>query len=345
MVTDVTGFTPVARVDAYCHLAGVSNQTRLDPPVITHWSASMSLHHHRRCSNLSINKWAIPIAAAMTMMLAGCDSTGRNRRNRCNRCNRCGGRNRANRCGGRNGHNRCNRCGGRNGHNGHNGHKRCGRRDGRDRPAGAAGSGMTWVQVTGTSAQAAPSTGYLADNAAHVTIQLPDALAIGDLIQVRGDGPGGWKIAQNAGQQITVGLENSTWVPNGPSANWVGVKASVDLTHWVAPAQYGPIHIVRWGKDVDRTEFDQRDLDKIRHIGGREPHRSPQRKGRKGPLPLSLSPGRRSHMDHRGFCRLLVRLGHLCGRHANHRRYYKSTKWPILGAIFARFRPDLVHGS
>ena len=37
-------------------------------------------------------------------------------------------------------------------------------------PTGPAGPGITWVDVTGTSAQAASNTGYLADNAAQVTI-------------------------------------------------------------------------------------------------------------------------------------------------------------------------------
>ena len=76
---------------------------------------------------------------------------------------------------------------------------------------GPAGPGITWVDVTGTTQQAASNTGYLADNAALVTITLPAAPAVGDVIQVTGVGAGGWTIAQNAGQStITQDIVNIT---------------------------------------------------------------------------------------------------------------------------------------
>ena len=37
---------------------------------------------------------------------------------------------------------------------------------------GPPGPGLTWVDVTGTSAQALPNTGYVANNAARVTVAL-----------------------------------------------------------------------------------------------------------------------------------------------------------------------------
>jgi hypothetical protein len=64
------------------------------------------------------------------------------------------------------------------------------------------GPGINWVDVTGTSVQAVSNTGYMADNAALVTITLPASPAVGDVIQVNGIGPGGWTIALNAGQSI-----------------------------------------------------------------------------------------------------------------------------------------------
>jgi hypothetical protein len=65
--------------------------------------------------------------------------------------------------------------------------------------------------VTGTSAQASPNTGYLADNASKVTITLPSNAAIGDIVMVSGAGLGGWQVAQSAGQQVHVGFENANW--------------------------------------------------------------------------------------------------------------------------------------
>jgi hypothetical protein len=66
---------------------------------------------------------------------------------------------------------------------------------------GAAGAGITWVNAA-SSVQAASNTGYLASNAAPVTISLPAAPNVGDVIQVNGIGAGGWTIAQNFGQKI-----------------------------------------------------------------------------------------------------------------------------------------------
>lgn len=69
--------------------------------------------------------------------------------------------------------------------------------------AGVAGAGVTWVNVTGTSVQAAGDTGYIANNAtAAVVVTLPVNPALGDVIEVSGAGKGGWRIAQNAGQSI-----------------------------------------------------------------------------------------------------------------------------------------------
>jgi len=69
---------------------------------------------------------------------------------------------------------------------------------------GAAGPGITWINAA-SSVQAASNTGYLASNAtAPVTITLPAAPNVGDVIQVNGIGAGGWKIAQAAGQTIII---------------------------------------------------------------------------------------------------------------------------------------------
>lgn len=68
-------------------------------------------------------------------------------------------------------------------------------------PAGSGG-GASWVNVTGTSQTMAASNAYLANNAGLVTLTLPASLTILDTFIVSGAGAGGWKIAQNSGQQI-----------------------------------------------------------------------------------------------------------------------------------------------
>lgn len=74
----------------------------------------------------------------------------------------------------------------------------------------SGGSGITWTKVTGTSQTASVNNGYIADNAALVTITLPVVAAIGSTVEVAGLGEGGWRIAQNAGQIIHFGIVDTT---------------------------------------------------------------------------------------------------------------------------------------
>jgi hypothetical protein len=67
---------------------------------------------------------------------------------------------------------------------------------------GVGNSAFNWVDVTTTSVQAVPNTGYLADSPSQVTITPPSSLVLGDIVRVSGVGTGGWKIAQNAGQSV-----------------------------------------------------------------------------------------------------------------------------------------------
>lgn len=76
-----------------------------------------------------------------------------------------------------------------------------------------------WTTVSGTSQSMAPNTGYIANNAALCTLTLPLTAAVGDLIPVEGLGAGGWKIAQNAGQQIIFGATATTSGTGGSLAS------------------------------------------------------------------------------------------------------------------------------
>lgn len=76
--------------------------------------------------------------------------------------------------------------------------------------ASGGGGGITWNEVTGTSQTAAADNGYIANNSSLVTITLPATCAIGKTIRIAGKGAGMWKVAQNAGQTIYFGDQNST---------------------------------------------------------------------------------------------------------------------------------------
>ncbi len=104
------------------------------------------------------------------------------------------------------------------------------------------GAGIDWVDVTGTSVQAASNTGYIADNSSQVTITLPPVPSMGDIVQVTGAGAGGWKIAQNAGQSIDARALASWTRTYALVGSWPSVASSSDGTHLVAVSSGGGIY-------------------------------------------------------------------------------------------------------
>lgn len=73
-----------------------------------------------------------------------------------------------------------------------------------------ASSGVTWNDVTGTSASMAANNGYLANNSGLVTLTLPAVVAQFSIIQIAGFGAGGWLISLNSGQNIQLGSSSTT---------------------------------------------------------------------------------------------------------------------------------------
>jgi len=75
----------------------------------------------------------------------------------------------------------------------------------------AAGGGLTWTVVTGTTQAMAVNNGYIANNAGVVTATLPATSAVGDVVAITGiNNATGWKIAQNAGNTIFFGAATTT---------------------------------------------------------------------------------------------------------------------------------------
>ena len=84
----------------------------------------------------------------------------------------------------------------------------------------AAGGGLTWTVVTGTTQAAAVNNGYIANNAGLVTVTLPSTSAVGDTVAVTGiNNATGWKVAQNAGNQIFFGSASTTSGTGGSLAS------------------------------------------------------------------------------------------------------------------------------
>lgn len=115
----------------------------------------------------------------------------------------------------------------------------------------ATGGGLTWTDVTGTSASMAVNNGYLADNVGLVTLTLPATAVQFSVIAVAGKGTGGWKIAQNASQQILFGASSTTSGTGGSLASTnandcVHLLASVggSSTIWTVLNSVGNITVV-----------------------------------------------------------------------------------------------------
>lgn len=64
---------------------------------------------------------------------------------------------------------------------------------------------FAWVAASGTNVQAMSNTGYLLTNDQTVHVTLPPSPALGDIIRITGAGFGGWRLAQNPGQQVVNG--------------------------------------------------------------------------------------------------------------------------------------------
>ncbi len=116
---------------------------------------------------------------------------------------------------------------------------------------GAPGAGISWVTVSGASQQASSGIGYLADSTGLVTITLPTAPNVGELIEVSGVGTGGWSLAQNAAQTIltkalpaTYANYGATWSPQlgAGSRTWWGLASSSDGNKLVAAADGGQLY-------------------------------------------------------------------------------------------------------
>jgi hypothetical protein len=108
---------------------------------------------------------------------------------------------------------------------------------------------ILWVEVTGTTQSMAVDTGYIANNAALVTLTLPAVALVGDRVRVAGKGAGLWRIAQNALQVIHFGATDSTIGVGGSVTailryDCVELLCITDNTDWVVLSSVGNLTVV-----------------------------------------------------------------------------------------------------
>jgi len=80
-------------------------------------------------------------------------------------------------------------------------------------------SGMSWSTVSGTTQAAAVNNGYITNNAGAVTVTLPTTFAIGEAVEVKGLGAGGWVLAAGTATVIRMGSSVTSSAGSLTSAN------------------------------------------------------------------------------------------------------------------------------
>ena len=113
----------------------------------------------------------------------------------------------------------------------------------------AAGGGISWSEVTGTTQTMAVDTGYIANNASQVVLTLPTTAAVGKVVRVSGKGAGGWRVAQNASEIIHFGNLDSTtgtggYIESTHRRDAVELVCVVADTEWNVISSVGNITVV-----------------------------------------------------------------------------------------------------
>ena len=109
--------------------------------------------------------------------------------------------------------------------------------------------GLIVNQNSSTVTMAAGSRYYINNGSTLVTATLPSTAAVGDTYIIRGNSSGGWKIAQNASQQIHLNSSATTSGTGGSLAstnqyNCIQVECIVANTTFVVAASSGSITVV-----------------------------------------------------------------------------------------------------
>lgn len=109
--------------------------------------------------------------------------------------------------------------------------------------------GFKWNTIAGTSQSITAENGYINSNVGLTTLTLPLTGSVGYTFKIAGYGAGGWRIAQNAGQNIYLG-SSTTSVGVGGSLSSTNAHDSIEVmcvianTEWQALDFIGNITVV-----------------------------------------------------------------------------------------------------
>ena len=74
----------------------------------------------------------------------------------------------------------------------------------------SGGSSFTWTEITASTVAMAIANGYILNNSGGVIATLPSTAAVGSVMEIVGKGSGGWTLAQNSGQTVHFGAQDTT---------------------------------------------------------------------------------------------------------------------------------------
>jgi hypothetical protein len=108
---------------------------------------------------------------------------------------------------------------------------------------------LPYTEVTTTTQALAVDNSYGANNASQIIHTLPSTAVAGSIIEITGIGAGGWRVAQNASQQIHFGNISSTVGTGGRidstfRRDCISLRCTVANTEWVVINATGNMDVV-----------------------------------------------------------------------------------------------------
>lgn len=111
------------------------------------------------------------------------------------------------------------------------------------------GTGILWTREAGAAVAMINNHGYINTNAGLTTFTLPVNASVGDVIEIAGESAGLFRIAQNAGQSIQMGLDSTTVGAGGSLTavnryNTIRMVCRVANTNWSVLSNIGVYNVV-----------------------------------------------------------------------------------------------------
>ncbi len=93
------------------------------------------------------------------------------------------------------------------------------------------------ITVTATSQDVDVNTKYIPTNVALTSFQLPDTCSVGDVVEIVGQGAGGWSLLTGIGQTIKLAASSAaTSIASAERYDAISVTCVVEDTTWVVTA-------------------------------------------------------------------------------------------------------------